>query len=67
MDGYIELVCKPSVEDGILWVVEVYYVKVTYYVLAFSWPPKETGKDIFPNALILFPLKPISGEYEGYS
>jgi hypothetical protein len=27
MDGCIELVCKPSAEDGIIWVVEIYYVK----------------------------------------
>ena len=27
MNGYIELVCKPSAEDGIVWVVEVYYIE----------------------------------------
>jgi hypothetical protein len=52
MDGCVELVCKPSTED---------------VVLAFSWPPKETGRDIFPNASILFHPKPISGESEGCS
>ena len=27
MDGCIEFVFKPSAEDGIVWVVEVYYVE----------------------------------------
>jgi hypothetical protein len=27
MDGCIEPVCKPSAEDGIVWVIEVYYVE----------------------------------------
>jgi hypothetical protein len=41
-------------------------LKVTYSVLAFFWPLKETGRGIFPNASIFFPLKPINGESEGY-
>jgi hypothetical protein len=27
MNGYVELICKPPAEDGIVWVVKVYYVK----------------------------------------
>ena len=27
MDSCIELVCEPSVEDSIVWVLEVYYVE----------------------------------------
>ena len=27
VDGYVELVCKPPVENGIVWVVEIYYVE----------------------------------------
>ena len=27
MDGYAELVCKPSAEDGIVRVIEVHYVE----------------------------------------
>ena len=27
MDGYIELVCKASAEDDIVWVVEIDYVE----------------------------------------
>ena len=27
MNGYIELVCKPPAEDGIIGVVEIYYVE----------------------------------------
>jgi hypothetical protein len=28
---------------------------------------KETGRDIFPNASMFFPPKPIRGESEGYN
>ena len=27
MYSYVELVCEPSAKDGIVWVVEVYYVE----------------------------------------
>jgi hypothetical protein len=27
MESCIELVCKPSAEDGVVWVIEVYYVE----------------------------------------
>ena len=27
MYGFIEFVCKPSIEDNIVWVVEVYYIE----------------------------------------
>jgi hypothetical protein len=38
MDSYIELICKPSAEDGVTWVVEVYciecYILYSYILLA---------------------------------
>jgi hypothetical protein len=67
MESYIELVCKPSAEDGVVWVIEVYYVEGYVFCSYIFWPSKETGRDIFPKASILFPPKPISDESEGCS
>jgi hypothetical protein len=63
----VELVRKTSAEDDVVWVVRSTTLKVMYSILEFSWPPKDTGKDILTSASILLPLKPINGESEGYS
>ena len=65
MDGYIELVYKPSAEDGIVWVVEIYYIKghIVYSCIFLAF--EGNWQRYFPNALIFFPPKPINGESKG--
>jgi hypothetical protein len=43
----VELVRKTSAEDDVVWVVRSTTLKVMCSILAFSWPPKDTRKDIF--------------------
>jgi hypothetical protein len=65
VDSHIEFVSIASVEDHIVWVVEVDNVKGHVFILALCWYPKDTSKEILPKASIFLPPKPTSGESEG--
>jgi hypothetical protein len=65
MDGCIELVCKPFAEDGIAWVVEIYYIEGHIFCSCIFLASEGIWQRYFPNASIFFPPKPINDESEG--
>ena len=48
-------------EDGVIWVVDVNYIKVIASVLCAAPLPNVTLSSILPRASILLPPKPMSG------